>query len=120
MALVLIADDHENTVSVLTAEIEAEGHDVAIAMSGSEVCERVVADCPDLVFLGPSLAVHDGYETCSILRADPDVPERLPVLMLGSSDLDQRRMERAGVTTAFPREHGAADVRELLSRLLTP
>ena len=120
MALVLIADEHEDTVGVLSAEIEAEGHDVAIAMSGREACERIAADHPDLVLLGPSLAVQDGYETCALLRADPDVPERLPVLMLGSSDLDRRRMERSGVTASFPREHGSADVRELLARFLNP
>lgn len=120
MALVLIADDHDDTVTILSAEIEAEGHSVATVMNGSDACQCVLAERPELVFLGASLPIHDGYETCSMLRGDPDVPEKLPIVMLGSSDLDHRRLERAGITTTFPRQHGASDVRELLTRLLNP
>jgi CheY-like chemotaxis protein len=118
MARILIADNHEDTIFILTAEIEAEGHDVITAMTGRDAYDSIVAEQPDLVFVGPSLAIHDGYETCSLVRGDPDVPERLPILMLGAEELDRRRMERAGITDSFPREHGAADVRELLSRLI--
>lgn len=120
MALVLIADDHDDTVTILSAEIEAEGHSIAAVTNGSDAYQSVVAERPDLVLLGPSLPIHDGYETCSMLRGDPDVPERLPIVMLGSTDLDHRRLERAGITTTFPRQHGSADVRELLTRLLNP
>ncbi|NUM54609.1 MAG: response regulator [Candidatus Hydrogenedentes bacterium] len=119
MALILVADDHEDTIAALSAELEAEGHKVICVSSGADAYERVLADGPGAVFLGPALAIHDGYETCSMLRADPDVPERLPVLLLGDTDLDRRRMERAGATGSFPREHGSADVRELLSRILS-
>lgn len=120
MALVLIADDHDRTVTILSAEIESEGHSIATVINGSDAIQCVLTERPEVVFLGPSLPVHDGYETCSKLRSDPDVPEQLPVVMLGSTDLDRRRLERAGFTTTFPREHGASDVRELLTRLLNP
>lgn len=120
MARVLIADDHDETTAVLSAEIEAEGHEVILASTGLEAKERVLADRPNIVFLGPALAVHDGYETCSMLRGDPDVPEHLPILLLGGSELDHRRMERSGLSGSFPRQHGGADLRELLSRLLNP
>ena len=119
MARILIADDQTDTVSVLSAEIEAEGHEVSVALTGIEAYERALATAPDVVFLGPSLAVHDGYETCAMMRADPDVPARVPILMLGSTDLDQRRIERSGASGSFPREHGAAELRELLSTLLS-
>ena len=120
MALVLIADDHDDTITILSAEIEAEGHSVATVMNGSDAYQCVLTERPDLVFLGPSLPIHDGYETCSMLRDDPDVPDRLPIVMLAGADLDQRRLERAGITTTFPRQHGASDVRELLTRLVNP
>ena len=118
MALVLIADDHDDTVTILSAEIESEGHTTATVTNGSDAIQCVLTERPEVVFLGPSLPIHDGYETCTMLRADPDVPDRLPIVMLGGTDLDHRRVERAGATTTFPRQHGASDVRELLTRLL--
>ena len=120
MALVLIADDHDDTITILSAEIEAERHSVATVMNGSDAYQCVLTERPDLVFLGPSLPIHDGYETCSMLRDDPDVPDRLPIVMLAGADLDPRRIERAGITTTFPRQHGASDVRELLACLINP
>ncbi|MCC6794232.1 MAG: response regulator [Candidatus Hydrogenedentes bacterium] len=118
MALVLIADDHGDTIAILSAEIEAEGHTIATVTNGSDAIQCVLTELPEIVFLGPYLPIHDGYETCSMLRGDPDVPERLPIIMLGDTDLDHRRLERAGFTTSFPRQHGASDVRELLTRHL--
>lgn len=118
MALVLIADDHEETSNVLSAELMADGHDVIVAATGQEAYARALSDSPDLVFLGPSLPVHDGYETCSLLRGDPEVPPRLPIILLGSTELDRRRMERVGATGSLPRGHGVSELRELLSRLL--
>lgn len=118
MALVLIADDHNEASNVLSAELMAEGHDVIIAATGQEAYARVVSESPDLVFLGPSLPVYDGYETCSLIKGDPEAPPRLPIILLGSTDLDRRRMERVGATGSLPREHGASELRELLGRLL--
>ena len=115
---VLIADDHDDTCTVLSAELAAEGHEVEVVATGAEALGRTLANRPDVVFLGPTLAIHDGYETCAILRADPDVPERLPIYMLGAADLDHRRMERIGASGSLSRTHGAAEVRELMSRLL--
>lgn len=117
MARVLIADDCATTAAILSAEIEAEGHDVTLAMTGLDAYEQVLALRPGAVFLAPALDVYDGYETCSLLRADPDVPERLPIYLLGGAELDRRRLERAGATGSFPHEHQAADLRELLSQL---
>ncbi|MDZ4859793.1 MAG: response regulator [Candidatus Hydrogenedentes bacterium] len=117
MSRILIADDRQDSIERLAREIAAEGYDVTIADTGGEVLEDVLRQPPpDIVILGPGLAMHDGYETCTLLRADPDIPARMPIILLADRDVDHRRMERAGFTAVLSRECAATDLRELLSQ----
>jgi len=116
MAKVLIATNDSGVLDTLAAEIQGEGHEVDCAADGQEAYDQVLGSCPDLIVLDPALPVFDGYEICRILRDDPDVPERIPILFLTTADSDQRSMERAGGTDSLPKQHEAWQVRELLTR----
>lgn len=118
MARILVADDHAETVAMLSAELGGDGHDVLEAADGYDAYQRVLELRPDLVFLGAALPIYDGFETCSMLRADPDVPDHLPVVLLYDGDVNPKRLEQAGFTDAFPRVHDSSRLREEVSRWL--
>jgi CheY-like chemotaxis protein len=124
MATVLIATEDSTAFSILSAEIEGEGHSALWACDGQEAVDMALEQKPSLVLLDASLPVYSGFEVVEMLRADPEIPRSLPVLLLTDEAIDPHRFEQAGFTEQFPKTHDHHVMREVLSRLtnlsLTP
>jgi CheY-like chemotaxis protein len=118
MARILLAGSDSASIQTLAAEVMGEGHEARIATDGQEAYELALETLPDLVVLETALPVFNGFETCQMLRSDPSIPPTLPVVLLSSEEPDRRQMERVGATESLAKVHLAADLRELLSRLL--
>jgi CheY-like chemotaxis protein len=81
MAKVLLVDaDWENLVSLQKA-LTAAGYEVAVALSGSFALTMLEWDRPDVIVSLTENQDMDGYELCSIIRADPATKD-LPFLLL--------------------------------------
>ena len=73
---ILIIDDVIDNVVVLGEALSGNA-DIQFATSGAEGLELVRQGLPDLILLDVMMPGMDGYEVCSILKADPklrDVP----------------------------------------------
>jgi len=66
------------------------------------------------------LPVFDGYETCRMIRNDPDIPATLPVVFLVTDDVDEKRLEKVGATGMISVVHQAYEVTDLLAAHLSP
>lgn len=119
MARILIASEDYQVLTVLEALFTGYGHAVSLAMTGLDACEQVVADPPDLVILEPKLSVHDGFAACQLLRADPDVPTNLPMVLLVDDKIDPRVLENCGATTQFYKHWDNARLHDEALKLLT-
>ena len=84
---VLIADDEPNIVTSLEFLLEHNGYEVRIARDGREALELIGDFAPDLVLLDVMMPVHNGYEVCQSIRANPDW-QRTKVLMLTAKGRD--------------------------------
>ncbi len=82
---VLVIDD-SNTIR-RSAEIflKQGGHDVLLAEDGFDALAKVVDHGPDLVFCDILMPRLDGYQTCAIIKRNPQFAA-LPVIMLSSKD----------------------------------
>ncbi|HOZ47131.1 MAG TPA: response regulator [Candidatus Hydrogenedentes bacterium] len=120
MARILVAGEDMAAVQALAAELAGEGHIVAEAATGQEAYDLALAEPLDLVFLEVVMPVFNGYETCRLLREDPDISATLPIVFLVSDDYDARRLETIRATDTLPKVHEAYEVRELLARYLAP
>jgi len=118
MATILIAGEDTGRLAILESELSAEGHDVITAANGQDAYDRTRAAAPEAVFLELNMPVFNGYETCRLLRDDPDVPPGLPIIIFTSTDLNERAMAKAGPTDRLAKHHQAYELRELLSRHL--
>ena len=118
MATILIAGEDTGCLAILESELSAEGHEVITAGNGQDAYDRTVAAAADAVFLEGNMPVFNGYETCRLLRDDPDVPPALPIIFLTSTDVNERAMETAGPTDRLAKRHQACELRELLSKHL--
>lgn len=89
-ARVLIIEDEPVLVSVLTDNLEAEGHEVRHAGDGRAGASAWRDDRPDLVVLDVMLPYQDGYSLCRERRAAGD---DTPVLFLSAKGRPEERVE---------------------------
>lgn len=96
---VLIADDDQDTLDLITAVLESRGYRVVRARSGEEALALVRSERPDLVVLDILTPTLDGLAVCRAMRADAELAE-LPVLFLGTLEEEdlRRRAEEAGAS----------------------
>ena len=116
MAKILIAGEDAVATEILSAEILAEGYEVLLVPDGYQAVEQTLERKPELVFVEPSLPIFSGYEVCSMLRKDPDVPAGLPIVFIVSLDADLRRIEKVGATACLAKLHAAWELRDLLAK----
>ena len=118
MAKILIAGEDLASVDQVSSVAESEGYEVLTAMTGLDVCEIALAEAPDLIMLEPSLPVYNGFETCVMLREDPESPERLPIIFLTSDTIDARQMESVDATDQIAKTHESVELADMLIRHL--
>ena len=82
---VLVIDD-SNTIR-RSAEIflKQGGHEVALAEDGFDALAKLGDFHPDLVFCDILMPRLDGYQTCAIIKRNPQFAG-VPVIMLSSKD----------------------------------
>ena len=77
---ILIVDDEEDVVEVVSHFLEEEGYTVQRAYDGEEALEKATADV-DLILLDIMLPGLDGYEVCKRLRSRVET-ETIPIIFL--------------------------------------
>jgi twitching motility two-component system response regulator PilG len=82
---ILVIDD-SNTIR-RSAEIflKQGGHEVALAEDGFDALAKLGDFRPDLVFCDILMPRLDGYQTCAIIKRNPEF-SGVPVIMLSSKD----------------------------------
>lgn len=85
-ALKILVIDDSNTVRQ-SAEmlLRQGGHEVFLAEDGFEALSQVSDHQPDLIFCDILMPRLDGYQTCAIIKRNPNF-ENIPIVMLSSKD----------------------------------
>lgn len=68
---VLVVDDEESLRELVSAILEPEGFEVALASDGKECLEKLKDYEPDLILLDMMMPGMSGRETCEKIRANP-------------------------------------------------
>lgn len=89
---ILVVDDMETNIRVLTAKLEAEYYEVLSANNGAEAILLARETQPDLILLDVMMPVMDGYQTCRQLKRDP-VTMHIPVVMVTALDGQTERVK---------------------------
>ncbi len=113
--VILVVDDEEELVKLLTFNLEQDNYRVIAAYTGGQALEEAFSSVPDLIILDVMLPEMDGLEVCRRLRSYPRTAA-IPILMLSA-----RREE---LDRVLGLEMGADDyvvkpfsVREILARV---
>ncbi|HNO11898.1 MAG TPA: response regulator, partial [bacterium] len=87
---VLIVDDSEDMILLLTEVLEDAEYRVVTARNGHEALDMVVQANPDLILLDAIMPNMNGYEVTQILKTQ-DKTRLIPIIMLtGLSDLNDK------------------------------
>lgn len=89
-ARVLVVDDVELNVKLLTAKLASEYFEVVTADNGSRALEIAECEPPDLILLDVMMPRMDGFEVCRRLKADPRTADIPVVMVTALSDVADR------------------------------
>jgi two-component system phosphate regulon response regulator PhoB len=97
---ILVVDDEEDILELLTFHLEKEGYGVRNATTGEEALKEVKRKKTDLVILDIMMPGMSGLELCRRFKKDPET-ESIPIVMLSAKG------EEADIVTGL--ELGADD-----------
>jgi two-component system, OmpR family, KDP operon response regulator KdpE len=86
---VLIIDDDPDLLNVCRVGLQALGHDVHTAQTGTEGLSAAAIDAPEVIVLDLGLPDMDGLDVCKRVRTWSDVP----IVVLSANGSEDRKVE---------------------------
>ena len=81
MAKILIIEDNEANLDMLSRRLGRKGYDIVVATDGEQGVAMARSEKPDLILMDLSLPAMDGLEATRRLKAD-DATRTIPVIAL--------------------------------------
>lgn len=81
MATILIVEDNEMNLDMLSRRLTKRGHDVLVATDGATGVEQAQAKLPDLILMDMSIPIMDGWEATRRIKSSP-VTRHIPIIAL--------------------------------------
>ena len=106
---VLVIDDSKTIRRTAETLLAREGCEVFTAVDGFDALSKIADHQPDIVFVDIMMPRLDGYQTCALIKQNPQL-KSTPVIMLSSKDgvFDRARGRLAGsdryLTKPFTKE----------------
>jgi adenylate cyclase len=79
--LILVVDDVEENLEIVTVRLEAQGYEIETAKNGLEALDKTQKLLPDLILLDIMMPGIDGIEVTRRLKAD-EVLRAIPIILL--------------------------------------
>src|SRR5471030_3258883 len=95
MKKILIVDDNELIVEVMTYILVNKGYEVMALHNGDEVFNNVKTNHPDLIILDDTLPGMGGREICQLLKLNRST-KNLPVIMCSGNDTIDESLQQKG------------------------
>lgn len=84
---ILIVDDKQENLELLTQILEAEGYEIAYATSGEQAIQIANIFLPMLILLDVMMPGIDGFETCRRLKSLHDVKDIPVIFVTGKANI---------------------------------
>lgn len=79
--LILVVEDEEDILELITYNLGKEGYEIQTATSGEEGLKYARSKVPDLIVLDLMLPGVDGLEVCKLVKNDPKT-RQIPIVMV--------------------------------------
>lgn len=120
MTRILIVEDNDMNLDMLTRRLERKGFTVIAARDGRAGVDTASRERPDLILMDMSLPVLDGWEATKAIKSDPATAE-IPVIALTAHAMENDR-DHAIAAGCDDFQTKPIDLPELLDKIgrLTP
>ena len=120
MAHILIVDDEPSNLDVAATVCHASGHTVAFAHHGKEALGLLERERFDLILLEYQMPIMSGMQVADLIRQEPAL-SCLPIIMMSArmTPADRHVMRAAGLLHLIAKPYRAADLRALITTVLT-
>ncbi|MBU2559922.1 response regulator [archaeon] len=71
MAKIMVVDDNERILEVLSKVLERKGYEVMVANSGEKCLEMLKSEKPDLILMDVMMPEMNGWKVVEKIKADP-------------------------------------------------
>lgn len=97
MPKILLVEDNEMNLDMLSRRLERRNFEILIAMDGAQGVEMAKSQHPDLILMDMSLPIMDGWEATRRIKADAAVAH-IPIIALTAHAIagDRERCLAAG------------------------
>ena len=112
-AIILIAEDHEDSREALRTLLDAFGYRVELATNGREAVEVALSRQPDLVLMDVMMPEVDGFQATQTLRSARGF-RQVPILALTAMEGARERVLEAGCNDYIAKP---IDVRSFLGKV---
>jgi CheY-like chemotaxis protein len=94
---ILIVEDNEFNLDMLSRRLERKGYEVISAVDGEKGVDMARTEHPNLILMDLSLPVLDGYDATRQLKSDPKTSS-IPIIALTAHAMvgDQEKAVAAG------------------------
>lgn len=118
-AKILIVDDNDINLKLLSKVLELGGYQVITARSAKDAIRHVQDNKPDLALLDVMMPDMDGYELCRYLR-QPPINASFPIIMLTamSDEVERGLALKAGADDLWSKPFEMDEMRTRLETLL--
>jgi len=122
MAKILVVDDEEDIVQVVSITLEARGHEVQTAYNGKECIAKVKKDEPDLIVLDVMMPKMNGMQVVDALRNSTNY-NHIPIIMLTAATQFARKpdeywREKVGVEDYISKPFEPVDLLKRVDNVL--
>ncbi len=88
---ILIVDDNLVNINLLVRLLSHSGFDIRMAQSGELAIEKLRQEMVDLILLDAMMPGIDGFQTCSILKANP-ATANIPIIFMTALDQSENKL----------------------------
>ena len=81
----MVIDDSKTIRRTAETLLQKAGCEVVTAIDGFDALAKIVDHNPDIIFVDIMMPRLDGYQTCALIKNNPDYAGK-PVIMLSSKD----------------------------------
>ena len=119
MPLILIVEDNDMNLDMLSRRLKRKGYDIVSARDGKAGVEQSINAMPDLILMDMSLPVMDGWEATRAIKTNPQTAG-IPVVALTAHAMasDREKALAAGCDDFYTKPIELPGLLEIMARLL--
>ncbi len=117
---IMVVDDEESLLELVTAVLEQENYEVITASNGEECLKKLKEVKPDLILLDMMMPGMSGRETCERIRRDPKTKDlKIAFITVAKfSDIGKSTLEKMKVLDYITKPFDNQDLLKRVKRML--